>query len=245
MESKALRLICGMLLCALAAVTFAQAPKEVPVAEEPRHHFTFENDVIRAFRVEVAPHDRTLLHRHDRDYFYIAIGAADIVNAVLGRPEVSAHMADMQVGFAKGGFAHVAENRGDAPFRNFTIEFKRPQTQLTNRCARIDPAQPVNCPTLGEDSTSSVPELETEQVVVALLRVLPGAKLVLEDSHLPRLLMPIGEISGYVLAGSGKKTKLQTGKELWLKGESNLTVANNSKTSAHLLSIAIKENSKK
>lgn len=245
MKRKTVRSICGIALVTLAGLALAQAPKGVPVAEEPRHHFTFENDVIRAFRVQVAPHDRTMLHRHDRDYFYISIGAADIVNAVQGRPEVSVHMGDMQMGFTKGGFAHVAENRGEAPFRNFTIEFKRPQAKLANRCAKVDPAQPLDCPSLAADSTSITPEFESEDVRVTLLRVQPGAKLALADAQLSRLLMPIGEIRASLLRQGGKTAKLQTGKDLWAEGGKGLTIANPGESPARLLSIGINKETKK
>jgi len=224
----------------LCAAGLAQTQKEVPVAEEPRHHFSFENETLRAFRVEVAPRDRTLLHRHDRDYFYISIGAADIVNAVQGRPEVSAHLADGQVGFAKGGFAHVAENRGDTPFRNFTIEFKRPQTKLVNHCARVDAAQPANCPAIAPDATSVTPEFETEEAIVSSLRVQPGARLALNDPVLPRLLMPIGKIQAELLCTGKKPLRFQAGKDLWAECGKGLTLVNSSKSPARVFSIAIR-----
>ncbi len=228
----------GIAALALAVTALAQAPREVPVAEEPRHHFSFENDRLRAFRVEVAPRDKTLLHRHDRDYFYIAIGAADIVNAVLGRPEVSAHMADLQIGFAKGGFAHVAENKGDTAFRNFTIEFKRPQSKLTNRCARVDSTQPVNCTVAAEAPVT--PEFETEECVVSLLQVPPGGRFALDNPQLARLLMPIGDVQASLLRDGAKGVPFQANKELWTEGSKQLTVVNAGKSTARLLSIALR-----
>jgi len=240
MKQKQRRLVCGAALLTLAgALAAAQAPQEVPVAKEPRHHFSFENETLRAFRVEVAPRDRTLLHRHDRDYFYIAIGPADIINAVPGRPPTSVHMADLQIGFAKGGFAHVAENRADTPFRNFTIEFKRPQTKLINHCAKVDAAQPANCPAITPDATSSTPEFETAEVTVTLLRVQSGATLAMDDPQLSHLLMPIGKITAYLRRAGKKNASLQTGKETWINA-GDLNIVNTGKSPARLLSIAIR-----
>ncbi|MBI3406403.1 MAG: hypothetical protein HY046_13195 [Acidobacteria bacterium] len=243
MNPRSVQVILGTALMTFVAVA-AQAPKEVPVTEEPRHHFSFENEFVRAFRVEVAPHDRTLLHRHDRDYFYISLGAADLTNAVYGRPEVHAQMVNFQIGFAKGGFAHVAVNLGDTPFRNFTVEFKRPQTKFSNRCAKVDATQPLNCPNIAEDSTSITPEFETEDAAVTLLRVKPGAKLTLDDSHSSRLLMPIDEINAQLMKEGGATISFQTGKEVW-SDSGRLTVVNNGRTPARILSMFVKDNAKR
>jgi len=229
----------GMALLTLAVAAAAQAPGEVPVAKEPRHHFTFENQSIRTFRVEVAPHDRTLLHRHDRDYFYMAVGAADIINAVPGRPETSVHMANLQIGFAKGGFAHVAENRAETPFRNFTIEFKHPQSKLTNHCAKIDATQTANCPAALGEATGAIPEFATEDAIVTLLQVQPGATLPLDDSQHPRLLMPIGEIHASLLREKARPTALRAGKETWAAAGKGLAVRNTGKSLAQILSITL------
>src|ERR1700731_353578 len=54
----------------------------VPISEEHHHHLVLENPFIRAYEVEVPPHESTLFHRHDQDYIYIVFGDADITNAV-------------------------------------------------------------------------------------------------------------------------------------------------------------------
>lgn len=226
-------------LLLIAILTAAQAATEVPVDKEPRHHFSFENEWLRAFRVEVAPQDKTMLHRHDRDYFYIAIGAADIVNAVQGRAPVAAHMADLQIGFAKGGFAHVAENKGDAPFRNLTIEFKHPQTNLVNQCARVDPAQPANCPADPSNTLLLIPQFETAEITAGLLRIPAGGSFVAGNGSRGNLLMPIGESKGRVQSG-GKEHMLQTGKELWIPAGAGFTVSNDSSALLSMVLIALK-----
>ena len=42
----------------------AQTTTEVEITAEPSHHLAVENEYIRAFKVEVAPHTATLMHRH-------------------------------------------------------------------------------------------------------------------------------------------------------------------------------------
>jgi hypothetical protein len=107
----------------------AQA-EAVPISQEHHHHLVLENPFIRAYEVEVGPHESTLLHRHDQDYVYVVFGNADITNAAEGKPEVKAHLADTTVNFARGPFAHVARNEGDITFRNITIQLLLPQGEL-------------------------------------------------------------------------------------------------------------------
>jgi hypothetical protein len=115
------------------AVPQAGSPAQVsavPISEEHHHHLVFDNPFIRAYEVEVPPHESTLLHRHDQDYVYVVFGDADITNAVEGKTPVKAHLANTTVNFAKGPFAHVARNDGDTTFRNITIQLLQPQGEL-------------------------------------------------------------------------------------------------------------------
>jgi quercetin dioxygenase-like cupin family protein len=100
----------------------AQSAPEVEITAEPHHHPALENAYIRAFKVEVPPHQDTLLHRHRHDYIFITLGASTIENDVAGKPPVTLNLQDGEARFTPGNFAHVARNLADAPFRNVTIE---------------------------------------------------------------------------------------------------------------------------
>jgi quercetin dioxygenase-like cupin family protein len=115
---KSLFLIPIALLLAAAAVP---AP-EVEITAEPSHHLALQNDYVRVFQVEVAPHAATLLHRHSHDYVFVTLGAAEISNEVVGKPPVTLKLQDGEVRAVDGSFAHVARNLADTPFRNVTIE---------------------------------------------------------------------------------------------------------------------------
>jgi hypothetical protein len=52
----------------------AQAPPEVEITAEPGHQFALENEYVRVFKVEVAPHSATS-YRHRHDYIYVTLGA--------------------------------------------------------------------------------------------------------------------------------------------------------------------------
>ena len=100
----------------------AQTMKEVEITSEPSHHLALENSYVRVFKVEVAPHAATLLHRHRHDYVFVSLGLGHISNEVEGKPPVEIRLADGEVRFTDGNFAHVARNLADQPFRNVAIE---------------------------------------------------------------------------------------------------------------------------
>ncbi len=132
----------ALALILLASALRAQAPVPVPLARgnapgEPHHHLKIENSYVRAYYVEVPPHGETQLHQHDNGYLFVTLGDSDVTNAVLGKPEVHLQLKDGEVRFTRGGFAHVARNNSDAPFRNVTIEFLRPQSDVHNRCEKV------------------------------------------------------------------------------------------------------------
>jgi quercetin dioxygenase-like cupin family protein len=112
------------LLCALLLATLlrAQTTPEVEITNEAQHHLVLENEYVRVFKVEVAPHEATLMHRHHHDYVFVTLGASEIANEVEGKPAVQLKLQDGDTGFVPGEFAHVARNLAATPFRNLTIE---------------------------------------------------------------------------------------------------------------------------
>ena len=120
-------------LLLLTAVALWGQTAEAPVAitAEPSHHLYIENDQVRVFQVEAAPHAATLVHQHDHDYIFVSLGASDIRNEVVGREPVELKLEDGEVHWSKGGFAHKIVNLSDQPFRNVTIELLRAQGAAT------------------------------------------------------------------------------------------------------------------
>jgi hypothetical protein len=116
----------------------------VPLRDEPHHQLVMQNDFGRVYTVSVPPNDATLMHRHDLPYLAINFGAADIENDVQGKPAANLQLADGQVVYSPGGFAHVAKTSG-AAFRNVTVELMRPQGAAKNLCKQIV-AGPLACP---------------------------------------------------------------------------------------------------
>src|SRR4030081_3047439 len=62
----------------------ARTANEVEITSEPSHHFFLENEFVRVFKVEVAPHASTLLHRHRHAYVVVTLGDDHVSNEVEG-----------------------------------------------------------------------------------------------------------------------------------------------------------------
>jgi quercetin dioxygenase-like cupin family protein len=118
---KSRRLLCAFLF--LGILLAAQTASEVEITAEPHHHAALENAYVRVFKVEVAPHQATLMHRHRHDYVFVSLGASEVENDVAGKPPVTLKLQDGETHFTPGNFAHIAKNLADTPFRNVTIEF--------------------------------------------------------------------------------------------------------------------------
>lgn len=86
----------------------AQTTTDVEITAEPSHHLAIENEYVRVFQVEVAPHAPTFMHRHRHDYIFVTLGDTHISNEVEGRTPVDVKLADGDTRFAPGNFAHVA-----------------------------------------------------------------------------------------------------------------------------------------
>jgi len=119
-----------------------QGQEAVPLAHgnvpgEPHHHLKIENEYVRVYYVEVPAHGNTQLHQHDHDYIYVSLGPSDVVNAILDKPEIHLQLQDGETHFTRGGFAHVARNLADTPFRNVTIELLKPQGEANNKCGNV------------------------------------------------------------------------------------------------------------
>src|SRR5271154_3656358 len=108
----------------LAAITLAaQNTADVEITAEPHHHLLLENRQVRVWLAEVAPQDATLMHRHNHDYAFVSLGETNVSNEVEGKPPVIVKMQDGEVRFAPGGFAHIARDLANTPFRAIAVEF--------------------------------------------------------------------------------------------------------------------------
>ena len=229
------------LLCsALAFLTLslpAQWPLAVPIPKEPHHHLVLENDYVRVFRVNLPAHEATLLHQHDVPYFYVALGPADVINAVAGKPEAHLVMADGQVGYSRGGFAHIARTDSGLVFNNVTIELLHPQGQLRNICEKIIDGPLNDCPSpefgrLPPDSPlKALPGamrmkrvFETDGILVTSFSVALEEKYA-ESGSRPAQLLVVEENSELRVDVPGQSPRaLHGGEVLWLEAGKEWTI---------------------
>src|SRR5229473_3052066 len=226
----------------------AQAPAAVPIPQEPHHHLVLENDYVRVFRVSVPAHDATLLHRHDVPYVYVSLGPADVINAVQGKPEARIVMADGQLGYSPGHFAHVARNESDIDFNNVTIELLKPQGEPRNACAEIVPGpSELHCDSPAARKgrlLDTVPQFETDEIGVDLTRVSPEA----QPNTITITITPRLGTLLVILSGSGIQTEvkgepeetLHVGDVMWLLAGSHTTFSNSSQKEWSYLTVGFK-----
>lgn len=170
--------VLGALLLAVPAS--AQTIKGAVLAKhEPHHHLAYEDAELRVLRVSVPAKDTTLLHEHGPDYFWIALGASDVINARLGQPDAAIKSTDLSIHYTVGKFAHVARNPGTAPFNNITVELLTPHSNVKNRCEEAVAQQALDCPSPANamPRPAEYPAFDTDQMQVELVTVAPGAAL--------------------------------------------------------------------
>jgi hypothetical protein len=175
------QLIQAGLLVLVGATAGAQSITGAVLAKrEPHHHLVYEDSVLRVLRVRVPAHDTTLLHEHDPDYFWIALGASTLVNAKPGTPDATISSANLSMHYAPGHFAHVARNPGTAPFDNITVELLEPQANVRNLCETVLADKPLDCSATRQTSVvgaTEQPEFQTNTLRVSLATIEPGAVL--------------------------------------------------------------------
>jgi hypothetical protein len=135
----------------------------VPIEQEPRHHLVIANDFVRAFAVEIAPHDRTLCHHHAHEYLMYVVGDAEIVSAPRdGEPKTHSYRdGDCELADA-AGLVHVVENMRDTKFRNLLVEFLPGFADLRRGAALTTASEDVNIRPCFDDQRASVSSLQLE-----------------------------------------------------------------------------------
>jgi hypothetical protein len=174
-----------------------QTPAAAPITMEQEHHhqLVFENSYVRAFYVEIPPHDSTLYHRHDLPYVSLPPPADDAPAppaGASGRPTPPGP----RVGYMAGGFSHAVSNTSDVSLRNVAIELLRPQGAVRNRCAEVARGQPLELcdkPASPDPSLSSHYTLfETDEIAVEYRALPPNSTFPLR----PNLDTLVGGLRG-------------------------------------------------
>jgi hypothetical protein len=269
----ATRLLCAMMLCGLlCALLRAQAPPPpayglslqdptaplgpVPVSEEPHHRLVLQNDFTRVYDVKVPPLDTTLLHQHDLPYLYVTLGPADIINAIVGKPELHQILQDGETHYSPGHFAHVARTDSGVQFQNVTIELVHPQGTPKNLCKDVLPGAPLNCPEQNATGDSrktkklqpqpaataeDVPYFETDEIRVDLHKVSSGNDYVEAAPKTDALLVALSDANFDANLGGEHTTFLHAGDVLWMPAGKHRRIIDFLGTRSSFLLISFKD----
>ena len=237
-------------LLLLAFFATAQAQEPVPLARgntpgEPHHHLKFENEYVRVYYVEVPRHEETQLHQHDHDYIYVSLGASEVVNAILNKPEIHLQLKDGETHFTRGGFAHVARNLADTPFCNITIELLRPQREARNVCGPVvlDVGFAVCDPVLGPRSGWT--EFETADARLDHVWLSSKRKYEQKTSNLSFLVVGLsGSEIKINTKGNSRKT-LREGQIEWFDPGSDVQFSCEGCETAQFLKLSFKDSARR
>ena len=132
--------LAAVLLAPLLAA--AQDPTAVPLSQEPHHHLVFENSYVRAYYVDVPPHESTLRHRHDLPYFGVLLSGGSGPSAAPAASTPQEPAGAPRAIFSPSPISHTVSNPADTPFRNVSVELLHPQGAARNRCQEVVQNQP-------------------------------------------------------------------------------------------------------
>lgn len=214
-------------------------PTPVEVTAEPGHHLTLENEYVRVFKVELGPNGSTLLHQHRHDYFYVTLGISQVENDVAGKSPVKLTLQDGETHFVPGGFAHVAKNLSDRPFRDVLIEI------MQDEKARHSPP-----PKWGEngDEERGLQVLNggtnhilfvNDGVRVSQLDLQSGGTLPKHHHAGPHLIVAVTDLDlrSDIEGNAPAQIQVKAGDVVWINGDTTHALTNIAKQDAKLITI--------
>ena len=225
----------------LALPLSAQTASEVEITAEPGHHLVLENQYVRVFKVVVAPHAATLMHRHRHDYVFVTLGPSYVENDVAGKPPVTLKLQDGETWFLPGGFAHIAKNLSDQPFRNITIELMQDEAEKSRQSP--PPKWGVNG---DEDRGLRILNGGTLDILFAKdgargseLQLQPGGVLPKHHHAGPHLVVAVTDLNlrSDVEGKAPSSVQLKAGDIAWVKGGFTHTLINVGQQNAKLITL--------
>jgi hypothetical protein len=214
----------------LGAAAFGQEPDVLPIDAEPHHHLAFKNEYVKVYQVEVAPNDAVKLHRHDTDAISLSLSESLVTVRFPGKQDVQQKLTNGQIRLQARGWVHSTSVQGDTPFRNDTVELLMPQTGERNGCAQVMAKEPMHCEGVHDRVGLGLPQFETDQTFVGLVRVKPHEQVVIGEPAGATLIVALD--AGATHSGeTGSASSMRAGDFVWLdKGKAGETFLNASTT---------------
>lgn len=232
---KSRHAILVVLFTAILVAAQAAAPAEVEITSEGHHHLAIENEFVRVFQVEVAPHSETLRHRHRHDYVFVTLGPSQVENDVVGKPPVTLRLQDGETRFTPGNFAHVAKNLADTPFRNVTIELLKDEAAHKTPPPKWDEERGVHVFAGGTEDIMFV----QDGVRVSEINLQPGATVPKHHHVGPHLVVAVTDLDvrSDVDGQSPVPAHLKAGDVKWVPGGFTHTLTNSGKSPARFVTL--------
>jgi len=227
LESRCMTRVGRLAVLLLASTLFGQSVSEVEITAEPHHHLALENQYVRVFKVDVPPHESTLMHRHRHDYVFVTLGASEVSNEVEGKPAATLKLQDGEARFTPGNFAHIARNLASTPFRNVTIEFLQDKTAAP---AKWDQERGLNVLTGGTQEILFV----KDGVRVSEVELQPGGVMPKHHHPGPHLVVAVTDLDlrSDVEGKPASRAELKSGDIKWIAGGYTHTLTNVGKQQA-------------
>jgi hypothetical protein len=242
---KANRLLFGVVVsaCLVAMRAWGQEPAVLALEAEPHHHLALKNEYVKVYQVEVAPHDSVKLHRHDTDAISLSLSDSLVTVHFPGKPDVQQKLVYGQIRLQARGYVHSTLVEGDIPFRNVTVELLLPQEKERNRCAQVIAGQPLDCPAAKAGGTLlslGLPQFETDQTYIGLVRVTPHDRVVIGEPGRATLIVALDGGAAHSSKAVGESS-LRAGDFVWLdRGKAGETFRNDSGKEVRFISFAFK-----
>jgi hypothetical protein len=225
-------ILCSVLFVAKAAFVVAQTGPEVEITAEPSHHLVLQNREVRVFDVTVAPQARTLTYRHRHDSVSVTLGAADILNAAVGRAPERLKLRDAETTFVSAGLADQVRNVGTTPFRSVTIELLQDDKARQSAPQKWDDERGLQ---ILEGGTQDIVFVK-DGARVSEIDLQPGGMLPGNKAATRRLLVAVSDVD-LRSHGGGKATgeHLRAGEVAWVDRGASPTMMNISESQAKFI----------
>jgi len=191
-----------------------QAPAPVEVSAEPHHHQVLDNTFVRAYAVNVAPKESTLMHHHGLNYLSVSLGDAEFQNLKEGAQPVAVKLKDGDVRFTPAPLTHQVTDVAVTPFRNITIELK--QTATNQKACTESCDVPVTC--AKDVACVSITKVMTSDQWTILRTTLPAGGSYPEHAHAGNFLvvrLTDGDVKVQVKGGKETASHYEVGNVIW------------------------------
>ena len=226
-------------LLAFAVLAFAQVlpPPTIEITAEPNHHLMFENEQVRVFKVQLAPHAAMIVHNHRHDYFFTVLGESHIENDVVGKPPALRTFHDGETFFVPGDFAHKAKNLSDQTFQVVAVEL------MQNDKAQIEHKWGVN----GDDDRGlHILHGGTQDILFVKdgvrasdLELQPGGVVPKHHHSGPHLVVAVTDLDlrSDIQGQAPVHVQLKAGEVAWTKAGATHTLTNIGQQNAKLITL--------